>query len=89
MFERSYHATHLCMLQACDNQKPQEDDSFELGDIGDDIDEQFDDWLWSLCLNVATMLAATMLSFNMGIGDYLCDLATIAFLFAQYYLCLI
>ena len=27
------------------------------------------------------MLAATILSFNMGIGDYLCDLATMAFPF--------
>ena len=28
------------MLQTCGNQKPQEDNSFELGDIEDDIDEQ-------------------------------------------------
>ena len=40
MFERNYNATHLCMLLACGNQTPQEDDSFELSDIGDDIDEQ-------------------------------------------------
>ena len=41
MFEHSYNATHTCMLQAYGNQKPQEEDSFELGDIEDDIDEQF------------------------------------------------
>ena len=35
--EHSYHATHT----TCFNQKPQEDDSFELDDIHDDIDEQF------------------------------------------------
>ncbi len=28
-----------------DNQKPREDDSFELGDIDDDTDEQFYVWL--------------------------------------------
>ena len=81
MCERSYHATHMCMLQTCGNQKTQEDDSFELSDIGDDIDEQFYGWLWSLCLDAATMLAATILSFNIGIGDYLCGLATMAFHF--------
>ena len=35
MFKQSYHATHT----TCGNQKLQEDDSFELGDIDDDIDE--------------------------------------------------
>ena len=38
MFEHSYHATHTTFR----NQEPREDDSFELlGDIDDDIDEQF------------------------------------------------
>ena len=44
MFEHtgcSYNVTHTCMLQTCGDQKPQEDDSFELDDIDDDIDEQF------------------------------------------------
>ena len=41
MYEHSYHATHTCMLRAYGNQKLQEDDSFELDDIDDDIDEQF------------------------------------------------
>ena len=52
-------------MQTCGNPKLQEDDSFKLGDIDDDIDEQFYVWLWSLCLNEATMLAATTLLFNM------------------------
>ena len=34
MFEHSYHATHT----TSGNQKPREDDSFELGDIDDDTD---------------------------------------------------
>ena len=44
MFEHSYHETHT----TCGNQKPREDDSFELGDIDDDIDEQF--YVWLSCL---------------------------------------
>ena len=63
MFEHSYHETHT----TSGNQKPREDDSFELGDIDDDIDEQFYVYfhVCSLCLNAATMLAATTLLFNM------------------------
>ena len=34
--------TGSCMLQTCGNQKQHEYDSFELGDIDDDIDVQFD-----------------------------------------------
>ena len=47
MFEHSYHATHSSthtfFLQ---HQKVQEEDSFELGDIDDDIDEQLYVRLW-------------------------------------------
>ena len=60
------------MLQTCGYQKPQEDDSFELGDINVDIDEQFYVLtlmfyfnVWSSCLNAEPMLAATALLFNM------------------------
>ena len=40
----------MCKLQSCSNQKYQEneDNSFELGDSDDDIDEQVDVWLWCL-----------------------------------------
>ena len=41
MFEHSYHATHTCMLQTCGIQKPQEDESFQLGAIDEYIDGQF------------------------------------------------
>ena len=41
MLEHSNNATHTCMLQTCGNQKPEEEDSFQLDDIDDDIDKQF------------------------------------------------
>ena len=42
--------THVHVWQTCGNQKPQEEDSFELGDIEDDIDEQLYAWLWCLII---------------------------------------
>ena len=90
MFEHSYHATHTTSV----NQKPREDDSFELADIDGDTDGQFYVWLW--CLHIMFERSYHARSYHsivyhvyMWIGDYLSDLATMAFLVTCYHVGLI
>ena len=93
VWKQLYLAMHTCMWQTCGNQKPQEKDTFEFGDIDDYIDEQFYVWLyvWSLCLNATTMIAATTLYCLtcLHVNRWLSLVASMAFLVTCYHVCLI